>query len=244
MKEQDYILFEDYLTGQLSEAEIEQLQERLTTDNALKMAFETYKEASDFLQNTYQNQAETDKFQKELTAISDRYFADTQALTTKKPSALRPWMGIAAGILLVFGIFMTQLFSDPQYSDYANYPEISLTVRGAENEVLLKAEQAFNSKDYKTAHQLFTQLLDGDAGSQELKLYQALSLIELQNYTQADSILAELIGSSSVYQSEAQWYAALSKLKQDDKASCVALLQRITEDSEHYKQAQKLLKKL
>lgn len=244
MKEHDYILFEDYLTGQLSKTENNQFQERLKTDNTFKNAFDTYKLTSDFLENTYQKEEETVAFQKDLAAVSNRYFDSTQNQSTKSKKGFRAWMGIAAGILLFLGIFISQLFSEPQYSDYAHYPEISLTVRGAENALLLEAENAFNTKDFKTANQLFTQLINNDSATSELQLYQAISLIELKKYAQADSILTELIYAPSVYQSEAKWYAALSKLKQDDKASCAELLKTIPEDSDHYKQAQKLLKKL
>ena len=58
------------------------------------------------------------------------------------------------------------------------------------------------------------------------------------------SLLKDLSNGSSAYKQKAIWYLALSKLKQNDDAVCLDILRTISEDSEDYKRAQKLINKL
>ena len=77
-----------------------------------------------------------------------------------------------------------------------------------------------------------------------MQLYYAISLIETNNFTKASVLLTNISEGNSVYKEEAIWYLALSSLKQKDYKACKMQLEQISEASEKYNQAQKLLKEL
>ena len=75
-------------------------------------------------------------------------------------------------------------------------------------------------------------------------MYYAITNIELDNYTTADTNLNTLINGKSAYKNKALWYSALSRLKQRNIDATIVLLKQIPEDADDYKVAQKLLDKL
>ena len=242
MQEQDYITFEAYLSRALPLEEQMAFQKRLQEDEAYKLAFETYKEASGFLEHNFKNEEKNKAFKANLEKVSKSYFNKQEAPKAKR---IQPWYySVAIAAILVIGFFIKQQFSSPVYSDFANYETISLTVRGTQSNMLNKAETAFNAKNYKDAEAYFTALIKLDSNNLELQLYQAVSLVELDAFKEADAIFMKIINSPSVYNNKAKWYLALSKLKQEDTNACLNVLQTIPEDAEDYKQAQKLIKKL
>jgi len=244
MKDQDYILFEDYLSGNLDEESKQAFEQQLKTDHIYNEAFETYKNTSKFVENHYKNGEQTDAFKKTLETVSNNYFKDT-ASSKSKLRRINPWFySVAAAAILIIGFFIGQQFSSPIYDDYANYGTISLTVRGDQNETLTKAETTFNNHNYKNAETYFSELLQSDPDNIEFQLYQAVSLVELNHYVQADALFNGIMKTPSVYKQKATWYLALSKLKQKDTESCIRILKSIPEDAEDYEQAQKLLNKL
>jgi len=244
MQEQDYILFEDYLSGQLDTAQKEAFTNRLHNDLEFKKAFDSYKSTSQFLEGYLKNEEKTKAFKENLKAISTKYF-DKKEASKKKFRGINPWYySIAAAAMLAIGFFITQQFSSPSYENYAHYGNISLTVRGTDNKLLSQAETAFNNKDYQEAQSYFFQLLKTDTNNMELQLYRAVSLVELNNYSEADSLFNTIIKTPSVYKNKAIWYLALSKLKQGDYPASLNVLKTLPRDAEDYKEAQNLMKEL
>jgi|TARA_B110000037_G_scaffold221345_1_gene292068 hypothetical protein len=243
MKDQDYILFEEFLSGNLSKDANNSFENSLKNEDDFKQAFETYKKLSRLLAHKFENEDKQASFQTNLKNISDTYFNKKEP--TKKVIRFKPWQyAMAASIAIFIGIYWYSLFSIPTYGDFANFNEISLTVRGGENELLTKAENSFNNKNFTEAETYFTQLLSIESENQEFKLYKAISGIELNKFTEAEVLLKQISKGNSVFKSSANWYLALSKLKQKDYKTCSEILKRIPSDAGDYKNAQKLLKKL
>lgn len=244
MLEQDYIQFEDYLSGELLPEDQALFEDRLKTDSEFKEAFKSYKDALNYLEHNLANQEKTEAFIANLNTVSSTYF-NKETTQKSRIKHINPWYySIAAAVILIFGFFIGQQFSDPVYSDYNDYGNISLTMRGAQDVLLNKAETAFNNKNFKDAEAYFSALLNADADNLELQLYQAVSLVELNDYKKADVLLERITQTPSVYKNKARWYLALSKLKQNDKEASMKVLKTIPEEANDYKQAQKLLKKL
>src|SRR5690606_33814315 len=132
----------------------------------------------------------------------------------------------------------------PVYGDYANFNKISLTVRGGNEELLPKAEKAFNEGNYEESLLYFDQILAKEDDYKEIQLYKSIALIETSQYEEAEELLTVLSTGASVFKYDAMWYLALSKLKQKKYEECKIILERIPEDTEGYKKAQKLLRKL
>ena len=248
MEEQDYILFEDYLSGNLDKDATNAFETRLETDKAFKQSFRIYKDISVHLDHEIGNEEKTMDFRVNLDSISHNYFsklnAQQEEVETKKPFSFYK-LAIAASIALLLGFFVFNQFSgDPSYSDFANYDQISLTVRGENDALLKEAETAFNTKNYEEAELLFNQILEEDSSNTEIQLYKSITLIETNQFSEADELLKAISEGNSIYKNKVMWYLALSKLKQDNLEACKNVLKNISEDAEDYKQAQKLLNKL
>ena len=243
MNEQDYILFENYLSETLSSTEKEIFEARLETDLKFNESFNTYKELSSFLTQKFENETVSATFQNNLKSISKTYFEKQEA--PKKVISFKPWQyAMAASLLLLVGITMFSNFSNPAYEDFANYDSVSLTVRGDEDALLKTAENAFNTKDFIKADEAFKSLLVIDKDNAELKFYRAVANVELSKFEIADNLLIGLSKGQSAYKNKAIWYLALSNLKQDEFDDCLEILKTIPEDAEDYKKAQKLINKL
>ena len=110
--------------------------------------------------------------------------------------------------------------------------------------LIKNAEEAFNQRNFTNAVMYFEKLSETDSTNTEYQLYHAISLLELNFFDEADAIFTTISEGNSVYKYQAVWYHALSALKQEDKEATMRLLKTIPEGDEHYKKAQKLLKKL
>lgn len=243
MEEQDYILFEDYLEGRLSSTEKNEFERRLADDEKFEQSYLTYKELSGFLESKFENKKAEKEFKENLKNISDTYFIKTE--NKSRALMFKPWQyAIAASIVVIFGLLVIMNDSVPAYADYADFNNISLSVRGETKELLPKAEKSFNEGNYEAALHYFDQILVEDVNNKEIQLYKSIALIETNRYDDADELLVALSTGASVFKYEAMWYLALSKLKQKKYNECKIILEKIPEDAEIYTKAQKLLRKL
>jgi len=243
MKEEEFTFFEAYLSEELSEEERLSFENRLKKEPELSEAFNNYKELYGFLEHKFTTEKATQAFTKNLSEISDGYFTNKKKAKVIK---FKPWQyAAAASVVLFLGITMFNNFGgNPVYADFAAHETLSLTERGNQNQLYLSAEQAFNSKNYEQAEQLFSEILVANPKLVEVELYKAISLIEINQFTAADTILLGISNQNSVYKYSAKWYLALSKLKQKQYDDCELLLKEIPVNTDWYEIAQKLLKKL
>ena len=243
MEDQDYILFDQYLQKELSKEELSNFEERLKNDDNFKDSFNTYKELSIHLEHKFEGETEAIAFKENLQNISNQHF--NKNTTEEKSNKFNIFKyAVAATVALLIGITAFNQLSNPSYTDYNNHEAISLSVRGEEDGLLKEAENAFNTKNYSEAENAFNKILEKTPSNLEIQLYKAISLIETNQFSEADELLFGLSETNSAYKTKAQWYWALSKLKQEDKETCIKILQQIPETAEYYKHAQKLLNKL
>lgn len=242
MEEQEYILIENYLAGKLTAEEEIAFKNRLTSETELKEKFVTYQDLSKHLKHDIQNKNEREALQKSIQKEADRYFDKTSNRSRK--TLFKSWqIGIAASFLLLMGLYFYQDYSNPVFTDYNQYATVSFQSRGAQNDLVNQAENAFNSQNYKDAANYFEQLLKED-DNVEFKLYEAISLVEIDQFKKADQLYLEILKGDSVYRDEALWFGALSKLKQNDDEAALQLLSQIPEGTDRYKSAQKLYNRL
>ncbi|AXO81104.1 tetratricopeptide repeat protein [Olleya aquimaris] len=250
MQEQDYILFEDYLSGDLSSKDQINFETRLNSDPEFKKAFTIYKDFSDYLDHDIKNESKTKDFKANLDNIAFQYFNKEKEIqsnqtSTKNFSFLK--YAIAASVVILMGFFAyNQLTTQVGYSDYNTHQTIDFSVRSTTGNVdlLIKTTKAFNSKQFDKANLYLKQLLEENPDNTEYNFYYAITNIELDNFTVAETILNPMSQGNSAYKNRAKWYLALSKLKQDNTQECATILKTIPEDADDYSQAQRLLKKL
>ncbi len=237
MNEEIYIRFESYLDNEMTSDEKSNFENQLKTDSQLEESFELYKEATQFLAHKFD--AKTINFKQNLESISKENFADKQKA---KVIAFKPWYYAAAASLVIgFGLwFMNQ--GNPNYSDYNQHETAMFLERSEANVNLKEAQEAFNGKKYPQAIVAFEKI--GNAKSPETDYFFAIALIETRNYTKAEKLLKIIKDGTSVYNTKALWYLALSNLKQENFDQCKLYLKEIPIDAEDYDKAQELLKKL
>ncbi len=239
MNDERYILFENYLSNELSAEEKANFEKQLAEDPELASAFEIFKDLNLHLVNKFGNQEELKAFKKNLKSISKEHFK------TKKPKvvAFKPWQyAIAASVAILVGLFVFQNIN-PSFDDYNNPEMATFIERGDVNENLKLAQDAFNAQKYKTAIPYFEAVLKENK-SPEIQYFYAVSLLEDNQFQKAETNLSELKTGASIYKDKATWYLALSKLKQEDYKSCKEILQTIPDDFEDYDQVQELLNEL
>lgn len=242
MEEQEYILIENYLAGMLSTEEEKAFENRLAKEPELKEKFETYQEFSKHLEHKFEHKNEREAYQKSIRQEADRHF-DKNPKRPKK-SIRKPWrIGGAATFLILIGLYFYQEYTTPVFADYNQYSVVSFQGRGAENDMVKQAEDAFNSHNYTEAAGFFEQLLQDD-DNVEYKLYSAISLVEIDQFEKADQLYLEILKGDSVFKHEALWFGALSKLKQENEKAASQLLSQIPEETDRYRSAQKLYNKL
>ena len=150
---------------------------------------------------------------------------------------------VAASIALLIGFFIFKN-GNPVYSDFANHTNLEFTVRGDNNQTITNAETAFNAKNYKTAFAQLTVLEAQFPNDIEIQLYKGICLLEMDKFSQAETIFETISKGNSAFLTKATWYKALSYLKQEHFEACKNTLKTIPESAEEYTQAKKLLRKL
>jgi tetratricopeptide (TPR) repeat protein len=240
MNEEMYLLFENFLDGQLSNEERLDFEEKLKKDLEFQNDFEMYKETSAYLKNKFDS--DTIAFKQSLKSISKNHDLDAQ----KKEIKIFPtytWYYVAASIVVLLGFWFFMQNGNPQYSDYSTHETAAFVERAEANPDIKMAEVAFNSKNYKEACVYLEKILKNNP-SPEFQYFYAISLLEQNQFLKAETQLDTLKRSNTIYKEKAIWYLALSKLKQEKWDECKSYLNQIPETSEDYEKAQELLEKL
>jgi predicted metal-dependent hydrolase len=240
MKEELYMRFESYLNNEMLPEEKIAFEEILQNDIDVQEKFEIYKNINGFLENKFDSK--TIDFKENLKAISKENFTEIKQDKSKVIS-FKPWYyAVAASVALLFGTwFMMQ--GNPEYSDYNSHENATFTDRGSIIKNLKLAQEAFNSKNYKSAVTNFEIVLK-DYDKPEIRYFYGISLLEESKYSVADANFKKLQAGKSIYKEKASWYLALSKLKQKQFEECKTYLKQIPDDAEDYDKAQELLDKL
>ncbi|MBZ4036023.1 tetratricopeptide repeat protein [Flavobacterium sp. 17A] len=240
MNEERYILFDQYLQGELTVDEKNNFEKQLAENPELASAFESFKEMHFQLENKFGQEAERAIFTQNLTRISDKYFNKKKT----KVVSLKPWyLAVAASAAIMFGLFFFDYNHYPNFEDY-NHPESAyFTERSVSEETLKKAENDFNGKRYEKAIPLFEAILK-ENNSPEIQYFYAVSLLQVDKYVKAEAIFKKLETGNSVYKEKAKWNLALSKLKQGKYKECKEILQTISQDFEDYDEVERLQEEL
>ncbi|WP_456463662.1 tetratricopeptide repeat protein [Lutibacter sp.] len=246
MKEEKYIVFDKYLTNELTQEALTSFEDKLQSDAVFKQEFEIYKALNSSLSSKFENEEEEKKLRDTLSNLGSKYL--TKEKVNKKKGKVISLVNykqlmVAASIALLIGFF---IFKDgnPVYNDFSNHTPLELVVRGENNTTTIKAEEAFNSKNYKEAFKQLSILANKNPNDTEIQLYKGISLLELNQYAKAEVIFNKISSGDSSFSNTAKWYTALSFLKQGKLKECKKTLKTIPESAEEYKQAKKLLRKL
>jgi tetratricopeptide (TPR) repeat protein len=239
MNEERYILFDQYLQGEMTVEEKDNFEKQLSEDHEFSSEFETFKEVQLRLKTKFEFEEEREAFKVNLTTISDTHF------NTSKPKVvvMRPWyLAAAASVIILFGLFFFD-YNNPSFADYDNPETASFVERGDTDTALIGAQTAFNDGKYAAAIPLFEEILKENK-TPEIQYFYGVSLLEESKYPKAESVFSELRSGTSAYKEKATWSLALSKLKQKKYTECKEILETISQDYENYDDVEKLLDEL
>ena len=239
MNEERYILFDQYLQGEMTVDEKDNFEKQLSEDHEFSSEFETFKEVQLRLKTKFEFEEEREAFKANLTTVSDTHF------NTSKPKVvvMRPWyLAAAASVIILFGLFFFD-YNNPSFADYDNPETASFVERGDTDTVLIGAQTAFNDGKYAAAIPLFEEILKENK-TPEIQYFYGVALLEESKYPKAEGVFSELRSGTSAYKDKATWSLALSKLKQKKYTECKEILETISQDYENYDDVEKLLDEL
>lgn len=253
MNNELYAKIEDYLDNNLSDMERQAFESDLRADPALASAFNTVKEARGRLGKLWSEEDADTALQRTLQQLGRKHFSASTQQSEKKSSAKivrmpRAILAIAAAIaLLIVGwLFLRPPGQEQLYSQYREFPEADFTLRGAPTieGALQQGADAFNQKDYQAALQSFQVALRLKPEELEIRFFIGLCQLELKQYAAAVTSFQQISTTQNAWAGEAQWYLALSYLRQNQREACADALKQIGENSAHYSEAQQLLDNL
>lgn len=245
MDEKEYQLIEKYLSNELTDTELSDFKSRMETDPDFAITVKVYDDVNSSLQSRADSKEQEEKLKQTINYVSSDFFSDQKKAGRVVSMKSIYWVAAASLVLLISFIFIINQQSVPTFEEYAHYEPLVLTNRSdADQTLVTSAEEAFNSGQFEEAAQRLDQLLASNPDQPNLKLYLALSLIETGEYSRAEELLKAIEGGNSVYQPMATWYLALNYLKQGRTEDSRETLQKISEQSPYYKEAQELLGEL
>lgn len=242
MTEQDYLLIETYLQGELTETEITAFEQRLAAEPALATALAERRELNAFLRAT----SREDDLRATLQSLGDQHFnADEAIKDPDQPATVKqlPPLGgrggrkrrtfyalaIAAAILLLAVLALPFLYGDgASYDDFNDHQPLALVVRGDADQLAEQAQTAYNAGQYPAAVDLLRRYLQSPEANQQARLALGISLLEIDRDEEAIGVFTELVNAGGSLSDYATYYLALAALKSGDEARAETILSALT----------------
>ncbi|MCI9845278.1 tetratricopeptide repeat protein [Flavobacterium pectinovorum] len=237
MNEERYILFDQYLQGEMTVEERNSFEKEVSENPEFAAEFITFKNVQVQLENKFGHEQEREAFIENLSDIADKHFNKDRP----KVVLMRPWYyAAAASVAILFGLFFFDYNQNPSFNDYNHPGQAHFTERSNTNESLIQAEKTFNERKFKEAIPFLEAVLKENKTS-EIQYYYGVSLLQTGQDKESEAVFNELKSGSSVYKEKALWNLALLKLKQKDYNGCKEILETISQDYEDYDEVQELL---
>lgn len=248
-----YTRIEDYLDDALDDQQRLAFEAEVRSDPALARQLSVVREARQRLIAQWANEPADSALLNTLQQIGSGHFKSGNASSQSGGGRLfrlaPAWWAAAAALaatVVAAWFFLRPPAHERLFAQYGAFPEADFTVRGdspATND-LSAAEDAFNRKDYPDAIRLLKTYLADHPEDAQARLHAGLCHLELKQYPEATAIFTEIGGSNNVWADEANWFLALTYLRQDKRTECSRVLKQIPPDSGRYEQAKELLDKL
>jgi tetratricopeptide (TPR) repeat protein len=247
MNERDTTLLNDYFNGLLSPSDAQLVRDRAAAEPDFGQEFSLREEMEAFPRRAEQRKQFTDT----LISVEKDFFQENSSEKTQPMAPMKVnvnwvrWLAAAASVAMVAAAYW--FFSQstvPEYRQYAQHDPLSLTVRGVNDQTVSEAEKAFAAADYAKALAALDQLLTSEPDNITAQQYKGICLIETNRNAEARAVLTPIANGQSALRGEANWYIALSYLKEENYTACKTALENIEPAADHYKKAQELLKEL
>jgi len=240
-------IIDRYQSREMSADEVLRFHNDLLTNRALAKEFKLEQDLDIILR-----QYKIIDFRKKLLNI---YHMGESKKKTVSVVALggRKWYMAAASVVFLMVLGGLLLFTMPRnYSNedlFRKYysTENVLDVARSGNANIVEAVIKFQEKDYKTATQLFSTILQSETDNTAAWFYNGIACIETEQFGNAIKSFQRIItDNNSFYIEHAEWYLGLCYLKNNDTNKAIAQFQKISSESRNYHKvdAQQILAKL
>jgi len=263
----NYEHIEQYINGTLTGEALADFEAKLLTNKALAEEVALYKDVDSTLTVAYAYEEEDAALKQTFNQLGKKYFTeevttiqetdstkvkgDNTKVVQLQPARkenergdspgvrwLKPLIGLAVAALIALLLFQIPLRSlvDNYYEPFA----LEITKKGDNIQTLTQAQNAYNSGDYASALPVFEKHPD----KIEVQLAKGNAEYNLGKLDAAVVTFQKIASRNSIHQPTANWYLALTHLKQEQPEKAKAILQKIPEGSQYYEQAQQLFKKI
>lgn len=249
MNEEEKIqLLDDYLHERLTAQQLVDFQQMLASDPELRKELELH----ETLIRGIVLESKTSHFKKHLTEL--RKEADAIPLhepASKKNRKIPVWgwaAGLAAMLLMGFFYFWIakSVSGETLYADnYEPYPSnvLASITRGDSGMTLQQqAVQAYENGRYEKAIPMLEEILNKEPENAGWQLVLGICYLENNDAEEAEKTLLKAAQNpNSLFYQQAQWYLALTYLKQNNKKQAASVLKDLAAQSGVYPQKAKQL---
>jgi len=253
---------ERYLNDEMQPQERRDFELQLQNDEELKNNFDLYNS----INNTMKAEEVSDdenKLKATLQQLNRKYILQGSKL---KHGNFRKWIAAAAAVVIivlgtVYFLSDKSMSAEKLYAANADHAPIKIQLRGNTADSLAgMAADKFNNKQYNGALPLLQAYLKQQSDSAALTLPQAylkqlpgdiqmrfslgICYLELDRFADAEQIFSAIAAGQTAYAETANWYLALTALKQKDITKCRSILNSIPPTSAWFTKAKALFEKL
>ncbi len=234
---------DEYLHNEMPPHERTAFELQIAGDDELRNYIQLYTAIDKTMQvkNTSSNENE---LRQTLQQMNRKYFTDGGIV---KQGSFKKWLAIAASAIIVvvtgiYFLFPGKPDAEKLYAQFAKHDALNIQLRGSKADTVAQsAAVAFNKREYTTALPLLQNYMQLQADDIQMKFSLAICYMETGKYNEADTIFTTIAAGQTAYAATAQWYQALSALKQKDYRKCRTVLNNIPASSLYAAKAKELL---
>jgi len=238
-------LIHKYIDGEMTVAEQVAFEELLRNDAELRKEFMLRKDVDNAI-----NEDDVMNLRESMEEIMHPNFSKR----IQRP-AFYTITAAAMAILIVLGVFFLplnqktdakQLFTEY----YVTYPSLVNTRTATDisirEMITREAFDYYEQQEFSKAKKQFKELVNTDKDNHMALFYLAISCVELEDFSQAEKYLNQLIKNPNhIFWEQAYWYLSLVYLQQEEYEKAKLLLQTIIKERYSYaSRAEKILTQL
>lgn len=239
---------EDFLDGDLTDDQLKAFEQDLLDDEDLQMELDLHSEVDEAIM-----EEDIMDLRCKLEAIE----TPPNPTQKRKLKFLTKWNIAAASLALVIGLGSllyimnnkSTYSNDQIYSRYYKPYNVINTTRSSDimmDNVLVTALKSYESKDYRTALNLFKQILDKDSTNITSNFYSGISNIEINEYHKANKNFTRVLNhKNNLFIEQSEWYLGLCYLMTNEQDQAIKQFSTIAKGNSFYKtKAQEILSRL
>lgn len=234
-----YEQIEAYLSDTLSPAERADFERQLATDPQIKKAYEDWLYTEAIVQKHEAAEQQVPRLRALLEPLTREHFSE-KPMTAHRGGRVRKLVLAAVAVAAVLLLF---IFTPANVDRYPLTPMPNVVVRGAADHSK-KGGLLFNDQQYQAALPYLKAAAASDPDDVMAAFYYGVCLLKTEAPAAALPVFEQLLQSSSAYQEDSHFFAALCAYKTGNEELAKKYAAAVPRNNVYYKNAQRILKKL